>query len=81
MKLWPRRTKTDKESAVIVDPEDQEKRLSEANRALEASKNAVAKVHASVPRVDAHTRSMARVAADNGLAAIILSGFRKGQAR
>lgn len=79
MRLWPRRTKTDKESAVIVDPEDQERRRSDAKRALEASEHAVAKVHASIPRVEAHRKSMKKVAAENGLAAIILAGFRKGQ--
>lgn len=81
MRLWPWRTKTDKESAAMIDPQDQENRHRAAKRALEASENAVARVHASIPRVEAHRRSMAQVAADNGLAAIILNGFRKGQAR
>jgi len=80
MRLWPWRTKTDKESAVIVDPEDQETRRQEALRAVEASRHAVARVHQAVPKVEAHRRSMSQLRADNGLAAIILDGFRKGHA-
>lgn len=58
--------------------DDTARRLAASSRAVEQSQKALDKVEAQAPRVQAHNSSIRRVAEDNGLAGIILYGFRQG---
>jgi hypothetical protein len=58
--------------------DDTARRLAASSRAVERSQRALDKVDAQAPRVQAHHSSIRRVAEDNGLAGIILYGFRQG---
>lgn len=75
--LWWRTAKK-KVTHMDQESDDTERRLAASSRAVEQSERALDQVAAKAPRVQAHANSLRRVAEDNGLAGIILYGFRKG---
>jgi hypothetical protein len=74
LRFWRKRTKDN----MFREEDDTARRLAASSRAVEQSQKALDKVDAQAPRVQAHHSSIRRVAEDNGLAGIILYGFRQG---
>lgn len=75
LRFWRKQTR----KLMHQSDDDTDLRLEASSRAVEQSRRALDRVEAQTPRVQAHNREIRRVAEDNGLAGIILYGFRQGK--